>query len=99
MTMQTLVINTDQFPIKTKHVAFYTSVDEARENISLREVLECFYPHPEAPEEVLISRLETKHIISFSLRDERSAALALLDHAQNNIKTLVMVSTLSCEKS
>lgn len=84
MTTQTLILNTDQHPIKEKHVAF-RAVRES-DDLLLYEVVEAFYPHPQAPEEATISRLEIKFKAKEKTNSERGAYINLILLADQNAK-------------
>ena len=58
MITQTIILNTEQRPVKERHIAFY-ACEKDLEDITIGEVVEAFYPHPDT-NEILISRLEMR---------------------------------------
>ena len=78
----TLLLNTDQFPIEEKHVAFFTQ--ENGYDITLMEVVEAFYPHPNAPKDAKISRLEIRTVAKEKTNSFRAAGINLVKYANDN---------------
>jgi hypothetical protein len=80
MTIQACFVNTDQYPIKTEHVCYYTSGDS--EEISLFEIVKEYHPHPDAPEEAIVDVMCTRHVVTYKRIQARAANAILLEAAQ-----------------
>jgi len=78
--LQVCFVNTNQEPVKTRHVCFYT-IDNGQE-ISLIEVKEVFFPHPDAPEVAIVSVFQNFHRGSRKRTDFNCAPLIILEAAQ-----------------
>lgn len=81
MTMQVCFVNTDDMPIEVRHVCFYTKSDG--EKITLIEVVQEKYPHPEAKDDAVIWLTTERNICTVQTTAERGAIPLLLQHAQN----------------
>lgn len=81
--LEACFINSNINPIKTEHICYYSKLEDNK--ITLFEVVKEFYPHPEAPEDMLITKIDTHRIRNVLLHTRDSAALELLLSAQNNI--------------
>lgn len=86
MENKLLLINKTEIPSKTKHICYY--VVEVESNLVLREVVENWYRHPEAPEDAYVQLLEDISIKIYKRWDEKAGELFLLLAAQNNCKTI-----------
>lgn len=87
MTMQVAFVNTDDMPIEVKHVCFFSKRDKtSHDSISLFEIVDEKYPHPEAPDDAFIWLTTTRCLGSYKINGERAAPLLLLEHAQQNAK-------------
>ena len=67
-------------PLKTKHICFYTTKDH--DEITLMEMIEEVYPHPDAPQEAVIQLITYRVICSHTRTTERAANMVLLEAAQ-----------------
>lgn len=56
------------------------------QKITLYEVYEAYYIHPNSNTQTLISRIETEKINSYNINEIKAVPLMLLYHALNNIK-------------
>ena len=83
MKMQVCFVNSEQPAIDEKHVAFVVS--KQGEEISLGEVRELTYPHPDT-EEMIVKLLDIKFIRKAKVFTQDSADLELFFAAQNNIR-------------
>ena len=82
MTM--LIFNTD-FKSE-RHIAWFT--EDRGNKIALFEVVERFYPHPEAPENAVLSQFETKFVVEYSRGDFECGSSVLLEAAQSTISQI-----------
>ena len=89
-TFQVCFVNTDQIPIKTQHVCFYTRVGSDSNKISLLEVYIETYPHPDAPEDAVVSVTQTRVIKEYNRVDNKAASSVLLEAAQKNCEQLLI---------
>lgn len=74
-------VNAEQPPIKVKHLCYYAAPDIESDKINLVEVYEAHYPHPEAPEDAIISLITTR-LVKTMRRSDYSAAHIVLMEAQ-----------------
>jgi len=58
--LQVCFVNTEQEPLETKHVCWH--VRDKENNLELVEVVEEFYPHPDAPDIARVSLL-VEHVV------------------------------------
>lgn len=71
-------------PRKTKHIC-WTTRDEADNEISLIEIIEVSYPHPEAEDFATISVLETVYHGKYKRHEIGASPLILMEAVENNI--------------
>lgn len=83
---QACFVNTEQKPVETKHIAFYTKSVE--DEIFLLEVVELIYPHPDAPDMARISCISTRFVNRVKRHSEQSGPFVLLEAVQNNTRML-----------
>ena len=81
-----IIINVSEEVIKEKHICYFTQIKECEGKIALYEVYEAFYKHPEAPEQALIQRIETRVIAAFNRNSVKASNLILLEAANNASK-------------
>jgi len=82
--MINLSINNDPSNlVRSRHICYFTESKD--DYISLYEVVEEFYKHPEAPTVGLVPVIVTHLIESLQRTGRKAAALVLLEAAQNNI--------------
>ena len=80
--MENVLINITAEPIKVNHISWFTVKDNIKDEIELFEVIELFYPHPDAPEHATIQQLDTRFVKKVSrLRLRDACNLILLEAA------------------
>jgi hypothetical protein len=79
-----IIINIEEDIIEKKHISYYVKLDSPK--ITLYEVYEAYYTHPNSKNQPLISRIETKKVKSYNVNELKAAPLMLLNYALNNIK-------------
>lgn len=86
MSDKFLIIN-NEFPLEEKHIGWTTArdFDEKREVIYLIEIVECKYPHPQAPEHAFVQQVELRFGEKIPISEHAAAPLILLEAAQRNI--------------
>ena len=82
--IQTIVLNTDEHPVKSEHICFYADID-SENHTRLFEVETVFYNHPEAQGQGLLPRIETKLVAHHPIASYKSAQAMLLIHANKNV--------------
>jgi hypothetical protein len=82
--MKTILINSESLPIKTRHISFY--VRKTGDNLELFEVEDCFFPHPDAPDDAFVQRIETRLVKEARIETKEAAPLFLLWNAQENVR-------------
>lgn len=80
-------INSKEPPVSEKHIAYYVSESDAF-NITLNEIYEAYYPHPEAPESVILPIILTRKIKTFRRVDYIASTVNLLESAQNAVNAM-----------
>lgn len=79
--MTVAFVNTNQTPLKTKHICYYTQkvwdIEARTTRIVLMEIVEHTYPHPQAPDVAIINVLTTRRIGEFSRDGDGSTAILL----------------------
>jgi hypothetical protein len=78
-----IILNVTEQPTKKVHLAYYTVRDG--DQISLKEVYEAYYPHPQAPGAAVVSRIEIRMVKKALCPSTEAAPLVLLENAQFNI--------------
>lgn len=85
--IQACFVNTDQTPIKTQHVCFYTQANGNR--IGLHEVYIETHNHPDAPEDAIVNITLTRLVREYNRVDNRAAPAVLLEAAQKNCNQML----------
>lgn len=85
-----LVFNQDGEHVHEKHISWFTKKDIMFEGdfIGLYEVVEKYYPHPDAPKNAVVPVLETRLVASFKRCQFDAAALVILEAAMNTVSTI-----------
>jgi hypothetical protein len=78
-----IIINIEEEIITKKHISYYVKIDNPK--ITLYEIYESYYTHPNSKTQALISRIETEKVKSYNVNELKAAPLMLLYHALNNI--------------
>jgi hypothetical protein len=76
-------INNETAPVRTKHICWYTK-DNGRE-ITLFELVENFYEHPQAPDCALFPVYETVRHNTFIKGEHKASPLTLMQHMQATV--------------
>lgn len=79
-------VNTEQKPLYTRHICF--KVTAIKEAVALVEVYREYFPHPDGPELGSVSVVTTRIVHTYNRTDPNSAAIVLLEAAQNNSMNL-----------
>jgi len=74
-------VNSEQPPLKVKHLCYYTTPNIESDKINLMEVYEAHYPHPEAPDDAII-HLTTTRLVKTLRRSDYDCAHVVLMEAQ-----------------
>jgi hypothetical protein len=89
-----IILQNDAKPIKTRHIAFFTRDDGYGDNeITLYEVVENTYPHPQAPDLAVLSDIEVNRVKTYHKCSIDAAGPFLVKHADES-----MGNTLRLEK-
>jgi hypothetical protein len=77
-------------PVKRKHICwnYWEGHDSNKPFIVLEEIVENYYPHPEAPEHALIQQIEREEVVRFDQLTIKAAPVLLLKHANDNCSTI-----------
>lgn len=88
--MNIIIINEEEKPIKKRHIGWTYRVDPSSTmgDLILIEIVECYYKHPEAPENALIQKIELIDIDKIKYIEEKAAPLHLLKNASENISLI-----------
>lgn len=87
MTFQTCFVNTEDVPVRVEHVCYYTR-DDGDNGITLHEVIQEFYKHPQAPNDALIPLITTRRVTSCNRLSERASPLVVLEAMQKTVKSM-----------
>jgi hypothetical protein len=79
-------VNSDQPPIRTKHICYFTSSNG--DDINLCEVFEATYPHPEAPEDAVIPVIDMRVVKTLKRTHYQAAPLVLMEAQQKTVRTI-----------
>ena len=82
-----VLINITTTPLNEKHICFFTEIDCTSKKWKLRQIVECYYEHPDSDGRALISQIETRTIKT--LIGNHQSALKLLQNAQDNIYNII----------
>lgn len=93
--MQNILLNVTGDPIKKKHISWRVERDTTHNTITLYEIQECHYPHPQAPDQALIQRLEENCLLQVPLNSFEAASLQILEYALANTTFMVKNMKLS----
>lgn len=93
--MQVCFVNTDQLPKSVRHLSYFTSREGvgAAEYIVLSEVIECTYPHPDAPDMANVVCISYRAVEKVRVGDNRAAPILLLEAAEKNAKLMIQKSS------
>lgn len=97
MSSENVVLNVTGESIKKNHISWTVSY-EPEDRIVLYEIVERFYPHPQALEHSIIGRIEQDRIVAYRIDEIKSAPLLLLKHAVDNISLIMNYIQLEKEK-
>lgn len=78
-------VNTQQAPIKIRHICYFTASNG--EDINLLEVFEATYPHPEAPE-ASIPLTDIRLVKTINRSSYHAAHLVLMEAQQKVCRTI-----------
>lgn len=81
-----IIINVDEKPVNKKHISY--SVKLIKDHISLYEIEEVSYIHPDSQGSATISRIEETLIRTYHILDMTASPLILLNHMFNTIKII-----------
>jgi hypothetical protein len=82
-------VNSDELPVKTEVVEGYF-VKEGRDNkLELNSYYRVHYPHPDAPNEAMLSVLEHRTICEVKPNDKHYPAIYMLFQAQKNVSQAI----------
>lgn len=82
----TVIINIDKSPVKREHISYGISCYGP--NITLKEIENVFYEHPDSQGMALIQRIEERVICTYNKGQIEAAPLLLLKNALDNISLL-----------
>ena len=82
--MNILVLNPTEEPLEKKHIAYYWSANWPF--VTLHEVVEAKYKHPQAPEDMWITKLETRTLKTYHSESSEAAPINLLKFASQNLE-------------
>jgi hypothetical protein len=91
--MENILLNVTSDPVKIKHISWRVERDTIHNTITLYEIRECYYPHPQAPDHALIQRLEENNLLQVLLNSPEGASLKILEYALAN--TTLMVKNMN----
>lgn len=69
--------------VKERHICYYAETKS--EQIELLEVVECFYKHPQAPDDAIIPVIETRMVARMHRNDFEAGSSVLLEANQKAV--------------
>lgn len=87
---QVYFVNTKDSPIKTKHICYFTKSESHL--YELYEVVEEYFPHPDAPDDALIFRIEIYKRDRRELTEQGSGPLIQSWAMENTLKMLYPIN-------
>lgn len=82
-------VNTEQPPIRKKHICFNVKVEGY--DCVLSRIDKYYYPHPSAPDTATICVVRETFVKSMRTTNPLAAGLMMVFHAQNNMKNLYSI--------
>lgn len=82
-------VNTEDRPIKTKHICYFTESDGR--DFELYEVVEEYFPHPDAPDDLMVQCYKIYSIDKRDITEKRSGPLIQSWGMENTLKLLYPV--------
>lgn len=86
---QVYFVNTEDFPLKTKHICYFTKSDGIE--FVLYEVVEEYFPHPDAPGKFMVQCIKVYRRDERKLTDRNSGPLVQSWSMENTLKMLYPV--------
>jgi hypothetical protein len=86
MTMQACFVNTEDPPVKSEHVCWFTN--SQGQKVALHEVYREYFNHPDAPEDAIVSVTQTRLVRVYDRTNKRAANIVILEAAQNACSSL-----------
>ena len=80
-------VNSEQPPIKTRHICYYAT-DAGNGEINLCEVFEATYPHPEAPQDAVIPVIDYRVVKTVRRQQYQAAHIVLMEAQQKACRTI-----------
>ncbi len=84
-----LTICNENPPKKTKHICFYVQKKQnfgGEDTLQLLEIVEEFYPHPQAPDDALVPLYNIHLVKELRKSDPEAAVLVLLEANEKSIQ-------------
>jgi hypothetical protein len=88
--METFAINTDfDKKIDSRHVAFCVIGDQNSQELQMIEIVENTYFQPNSDEQITISVLERKHVLTIKRSDPEFSEAMILKYSDNLVRRLL----------
>jgi hypothetical protein len=84
-----ILLNPEEEPLKKNHISWKVEKDDHNNEITLYEIIECLYDHPQAPGEALIPRIEVERVITYKMSREEAAPLLIFDFTSTNLNFFI----------
>jgi hypothetical protein len=93
---QVYFVNTEDPPLKTKHICYFTKGDGIE--FELYEVVEEYFPHPDAPDDALVQCFKVYNRDEQKLTSYKSGPLVQSWGAENTLRLLYPISSTETQK-
>lgn len=93
---QVYFVNTVDSPFKTRHICYFTRGDG--EKFELCEVVEEYYPHPDAPDDAMVQCLKVYNRDEQKITSIKSGPLVQSWGAENTLRLLYPISPTGNQK-
>lgn len=93
---QVYFVNTEDCPLKTKHICYFAK--DSGTEIELYEVVEEYFPHPDAPDELMVQCIKVYCRDKKRLTNSKSSPLVKSVCAENALRMMYPITHSDNEK-
>ena len=91
-SVEVYFVNNETPPIKTKHICYFTK--SVKFELELYEVVEEYFPHPDAPDDCMIQCIKVYHRDTQKLTNFKGSPLLQSLAAENTLKMQYPINQL-----
>jgi hypothetical protein len=93
---QVYFVNTEDCPLKTEHICYFTKGDGME--IELHEVVEEYFPHPDAPDDLMVQCIKVYCRDKQRLTNYKSGLLMQSSAMENTLRMMYPITHSDNEK-